>query len=99
MAKTTPSVTSPVAVPVAPLHGRDDDLARIRSLLDSGQVRLLTLVGPGGFGKTRLSDSVVAAIAKDYADGAVTIPLAPLQDAGEVLLAASRHCDAPIEGD
>ncbi len=99
MSESAPSsVTSPFAAPLALLHGRDGDLARIRSLLDSGQVRLLTLTGPGGVGKTRLAESVVAAIAKDYADGVVTVPLAPLQEAGQVLPAVSRACDAPHQG-
>jgi len=84
---------------LTPIFGRDDDVARIRAKLDSGQVRLLTLTGPGGVGKTRLAEAVVASIAQDYADGAVNVLLAPLQDASRVLPAVARACGLPDRGD
>jgi hypothetical protein len=51
MAELAPSATPSAAAPAAPLHGQDDDIAMIRNLRESGQVRLLT--GPGGAGKIR----------------------------------------------
>ena len=51
MAEPAPSTIPSAAAPAVPLHGRDDDIAMIRDVLESGQVRLLT--GPGGAGKPR----------------------------------------------
>lgn len=85
--------------PLTPLFGRDDAIARNRAMLDSGQARLLTLTGPGGVGKTRLAETVVTAVTSDYADGAVVVSLAPLQDASQVLPAVARACGLPDRGD
>ena len=59
--------------------GRARELAEVKALLE--HTRLLTLVGFGGIGKTRLSLQVAAAVADAYPDGVWLVELAPLTDA------------------
>jgi predicted ATPase/class 3 adenylate cyclase len=58
--------------------GRDGDIVQGLRLLD--QTRLLTLTGPGGTGKTRLSLQLAAEAAAGFPDGAFWVPLAPISD-------------------
>ena len=62
--------------------GREDDLAAVRRLV--GAHRLVTLIGPGGSGKTRLSVEAGPALAGSHPDGVWRVELAPLTDPGEV---------------
>jgi predicted ATPase len=66
-------------VPATPFLGRERELAEVSTLLADG-VRLLTLSGPGGTGKTRLALQAAAAAADGYPDGVWWVPLAPLSD-------------------
>jgi predicted ATPase len=70
--------------PVTRLIGRDADLAAIREALLQGHVRLLTLIGAAGIGKTRLSLEVASALRPIFEHGVVFVPLAPLHDPGLV---------------
>lgn len=68
-----------------PLVGRDQELAAIEQLLRRGEVRLVTLAGPGGSGKTRLGLQVAANLLDDFQHGVYFINLAPVRDAGLVV--------------
>jgi predicted ATPase/DNA-binding SARP family transcriptional activator len=69
--------------------GRDDDVARIAKLLDES--RLVTLVGPGGAGKTRLATVAASTLVDSIPDGVWLAELAPVTDADDV---ASAVLDA-----
>ncbi|TDC78918.1 BTAD domain-containing putative transcriptional regulator [Streptomyces hainanensis] len=75
-----PAVRLPA--PVGGLVGRDDDLAGVRQLLTgTGQGRLLTLVGPGGVGKSRLAVEVARGLADAFPDGVRLVELAGTEPA------------------
>ena len=63
------------------LVGREREIVTLSDSLRRPEVRLLTLVGPGGVGKTRLSLQVAAAMEETFADGATFVPLAAVHDA------------------
>src|SRR5712691_2491768 len=63
-------------VPATPFLGRARELREVSELLLRDDVRLLTLTGPGGTGKTRLALQAVAGVADGYADGVFWVPLA-----------------------
>ncbi|HEY1920283.1 MAG TPA: BTAD domain-containing putative transcriptional regulator [Streptosporangiaceae bacterium] len=62
--------------------GREDELARVAKLL--AESRLVTLTGPGGAGKTRLSVEAAVQVAGQVPDGVWFVPLAPVRDALDV---------------
>ena len=64
-----------------PLVGRERELIGLAELLGNEQVRLVTLTGPGGTGKTRLALQAAADAIEGYANGASFVNLAPLTDA------------------
>jgi transcriptional regulator with XRE-family HTH domain len=69
---------SSLPTPATPLIGREPELAALARLLDDGQCRLLTIVGPGGIGKTRLAIEAAAAQRERFAHGVHFVPLASL---------------------
>src|SRR5215218_4955405 len=92
---TTPDPTTPrsLPTPLTRLIGRETELAALRAVLCDEEVRLVTLVGPGGVGKTRLAIAAVASIAAAFADGVVFVPLAAVSDPALVLSAIAQALD------
>lgn len=68
-------------IPATPFLGRAQELADVVGILNRDDVRLLTLTGPGGTGKTRLSLQSAAEVSDTFPDGVFWVSLAPLRDA------------------
>jgi predicted ATPase/Tfp pilus assembly protein PilF len=66
--------------PLTPLLGRETVMAEARAQLDRAEVRLLTLSGPPGIGKTRLAVQLAAELAERFADGVVFVDLTSVRE-------------------
>jgi predicted ATPase/class 3 adenylate cyclase len=76
--------------------GREAQLATVRDLLDADRVRLLTLTGPGGIGKTRLALQGAADQIDRFEDGVFFVDLSAVRDAGSAFEAIARAVDVDV---
>jgi predicted ATPase len=81
-------------VPSTPFMGRERELAQVLALVSQGGVRLVTLTGPGGTGKTRLALQAAGGLAARYPGGVWWVPLGPLRDPGLVLATTAEALGA-----
>jgi predicted ATPase/class 3 adenylate cyclase/DNA-binding CsgD family transcriptional regulator len=78
--KTLDTYPHNLPIQLTPLIGREREVAAVQHLLHRQEVRLLTLTGPGGSGKTRLGLQVAAECSDRFADGVFFVNLAPIRD-------------------
>ena len=81
------SLAGVVPVPTTPLVGRDDDAAAVSDLVRAEGVRLVTLTGPGGVGKSRLAVEVAQRLGPGFEDGVRFVELGSVR-AAELVTAA-----------
>ncbi len=79
--------------PPTPLIGRERDVAALCALLSRDDVRLVTLTGAGGSGKTRLALAVADALRDRFPHGVYFVDLAPVRDPALVVSAMGRALD------
>ena len=96
------SSLAPLPAPPNILLGRERDVAQASAYLRQPGLRVLTLTGPGGVGKTRLALEVARSLRPDFADGVWFISLAPVDDADLAVamiaqtLGLVEHGDEPL---
>jgi non-specific serine/threonine protein kinase len=94
-----PDRPAALPIPLTPLVGREREAETVVALLGRPEVRLVTLTGPGGVGKTRLALRVAAEAGGDFADGVAFVDLTPLTDPGLVLPAVATTLGLRESGD
>ncbi len=73
-----------------PFIGREEEMAGIATMLANPQYRLLTLVGPGGIGKSRLAFQVAQEVIGSFPDGVYFVPLNPVRSPEFIVLAVGN---------
>ncbi len=92
--------TSFNSIPAVPncLIGREKNIEEVITMLNQTSIRLVTLTGPGGIGKTRLAIETAHRMQSKFQDGAVYIPLAPVKDAKRVAETISYALGIKLSG-
>jgi predicted ATPase len=95
-----PNIAGPTDLPrpMTALAGRAREVEDVRAALSRAEVRLLTLTGAPGVGKTRLALEAASKLADTFADGVVFVALAPLSDPGHVLAAIAHALGVGVSG-
>lgn len=92
--------TYPLPGPLTPLISRDREIVDILDRLRDPACRLLTLIGVGGIGKTRLAMACARRLVEDgpFRDGIVFVDLAPVTEGDQLLPTIATAVHAPVQG-
>src|ERR1700722_16652938 len=93
-----PNSGTPLASPPSSLVGREGDAASVCALLRRTDVRLVTLTGPGGVGKTSLARHVAGELASGYEDGECFVALESVRDPALVPAAIAQALSLREQG-
>jgi predicted ATPase len=88
----------PLPVSATSLLGREQAIAEVAGLLENPGVRLVTLTGPGGVGKTRLAVAAGQRLRERFGAGTAFVPLEAVTDPGRALEAIGRAAGADLAG-
>jgi predicted ATPase/class 3 adenylate cyclase len=94
----TLGAASTLPVPATPLMGRDGELAELTAVLRTPGVRLVTLTGPGGSGKTRLAIGLAQRLVEQFSDGVYFVPLAAVTSSDVMWTTIAEALDVPPAG-
>jgi len=101
VATPQPAGNQPRYRPTLPLNtliGREAELAELSAWLTTDAARLVTLVGPGGVGKSRLAGQLAHDLAERFPDGALWIPLAAVNQIDAIPMLIAEAMDAQLRG-
>ena len=84
-AKTGHSPFNNLPAQLTALIGREQEIQGLCAIMRQPEVRLVTLLGPGGVGKTRLGLAVAQSLLSEFAEGVCFVPLAPIRDVEQVI--------------
>ncbi len=96
--EVVPSPATALPASAAPLVGREQILSELSSLIASGQHRLITLIGPGGIGKTSLALQLARDEEHSFRHGARFMPLAGTASSESLVQVIADACSLPVYG-
>jgi non-specific serine/threonine protein kinase len=94
-----PHRAADLPAPLTSLVGREREIVAFVEIVRRPGVRLVTLTGPGGVGKTRLALAMAGELGSEFADGAAFVPLAQIRDPALVVSAIARALGVRESGD
>jgi predicted ATPase/class 3 adenylate cyclase len=97
--RTLDSYTHNLPAQPTPLIGREAEVRDVSERMRRENIRLLTLTGPGGIGKTRVALQAAADLLDDFRDGVYFVPLAPIRDPEVVTVAIAQALGVKEQGD
>ncbi len=96
--RRSPSAVAFLPAPLTSFVGRKRELRAVCELLRQPSVRLLTLTGPPGTGKTRLAIAVAHEVTADFGDGAHFVSLSPISDAALLAVTIAQSLEVRESG-